>query len=473
MTELEKVLHRVVDRVNVNLRELSMDVGSFVRTLVVPENFVRFYAFYGFTPHHPLSFRFHRSGLAGSYFLGKCVVDHSIVYKSDVRGDELKTKGETLKCGSLEIPLHEDEVIRIKDSFLVKTLVHSNSHDPESPEEFLIQNTVALHYANIHGSPIEGSFLGPFGTVDLTTVHDCIIGSFAYVQKGELAHARIDPGRIWVQAGDVFEFNYQYSPQVLEKYIHLEAGKKPRGKLVDFVEGRKKDYEEIFGLVGKELLDSLPGGTKVSRYAVVKGRNRIEENVLVAQRAYIEDSRLGKGSNAQENCYIVQSELEGNDVTAHGGKVICATLGNKVFVGFNSFLHGTPSCRLTVGEGSIVMPHTLIDLEQPLEIPAKTLVWGYIRSPEDLASQTIPLEKLAHHKGELHLGSMHFRGSGHEFVHGFQHRIEHILEANGAFFDGNAHPGHAQKTRNISYNTIQPYPDGPLKGLYPTIEIRP
>lgn len=473
MSELKKVLQRVADRVNVNLRELSLDVAPFVRTMVVPNDLARFYAFYGFTPHHPPSFRFHRSSLAGSYFLGKCDVDHSIVYKSDVRGDELKTRGEVLKHHSLDIPLYEDEVIRIRDSFLVKTLVHSNSHDPENPEEFLIQNTVALHYANIHGSPVEGSCLGPFATVDLTTVHDCVIGSFAYVQKGELAHARIDPGRIWVQAGDAFEFVYQYPQDLLKKYVYLEPGRKPVGELVDFVEERKKDYEDVFGVVAKKPVVPVPRGTHVSRYAVVKGQTCIGENVYVAQRAYLEDARLGNGANAQENCYIIQSELQGNDVTAHGGKVICTTLGNQVFVGFNSFLRGTPACRLTVGEGSIVMPHTIIDLDEPLDIPPGTLVWGCIRSRNDLPRQTMPLEKLAHHEGELRVGDMHFRGSGHEFVHGFQHRIEHILEANGAFFDGNAHRGHAQKTQDISYNTIQPYPGGPFKGFHPTIEIHP
>jgi hypothetical protein len=68
---------------------------------------------------------------------------------------------------------------------------------------------------------------------------------------------------------------------------------------------------------------------------------------------------------------------------------------------------------------------------------------------------------------------MVFRGSGAAFVKAFRHRIEHILEANGAFCDGDQGLGHAQKGQNISYNIIQPYPEGRLKGLYPTIEIKP
>jgi hypothetical protein len=70
-------------------------------------------------------------------------------------------------------------------------------------------------------------------------------------------------------------------------------------------------------------------------------------------------------------------------------------------------------------------------------------------------------------------GSMLFEGSGGSFVSSFQERIHHILEANGAFYDGNLNRGHAQRNQNISFNTIQPYPKGDKEGLYPTIIIQP
>ena len=55
----------------------------------------------------------------------------------------------------------------------------------------------------------------------------------------------------------------------------------------------------------------------------------------------------------------------------------------------------------------------------------------------------------------------------------FKERIHHILEANGAFYNGIKGKGHAQKNQNISFNIIQPYPEGELKGLFPTIIIQP
>jgi hypothetical protein len=67
---------------------------------------------------------------------------------------------------------------------------------------------------------------------------------------------------------------------------------------------------------------------------------------------------------------------------------------------------------------------------------------------------------------------MFFEGNGAKFVAAFRERIHHILEANGAFYNGIKGKGHAQTNQNISFNIIQPYPEGDLKGLFPTTMIR-
>ena len=472
MKRLNDLLERIIQRVNINLREPLFDVGPYVRQLIPLNQLTKFYAFYGITPHHPLNFHFSRSNLAGSYFLGKCHVSDAILYKSDIRGDELKRKGDVFHYKGFDIPLHEDETIRIKDSYLIKTLVHNNSHDPENLEDFIIQNTVSAHYANIHGSDVEGCYMGPFSTVDLTTLHDCVIGEFAYLQVSELAHHQVPAGTIWISGGDQFEFRYQHDPENLKKYIRFEPGSRPQGIFIDFVENRKDDFRRVFDVVNLETPSSIPSGASLNRYAVIKPKTQIGQNVLVAQRAYVENSWMGSGANAQENCYIIDSRLSGNNVTAHGAKIIGAELGEKVFVGFNSFLQGSKEFALRIGENSIVMPHTIIDLTEPVDIPASHLVWGYIRKQTDVEENSMPLSELAKITGNHSRGRMHFKGNGESFVKGFQHRIEHILEANGAYFDGTSKKGHAQSSQNISYNLIQPYPEGDSKGLYPTIDIQ-
>jgi carbonic anhydrase/acetyltransferase-like protein (isoleucine patch superfamily) len=473
MKELEKLLDRIIQRININLRELDYDVSPFIKNLVSLNQMVKFYAFYGITPNHPLNFEFRHSSLSGSYFLGKCRATNSILYKSDIRGDELKHRGDVFHYRKFEIPITRDEGIDIEDSFLVKTLVHNFSHDPETPENFFIRDTVSTHYANIHGSPCNGCFLGPFATVDLTTMYDCVIGEFSYVQAGEVAHLNVDPGTVWVRNPDEFNFLYRYPPDKLNHYINFIPGRSPRGFLMDFVEDRKEDFQRIFDAVNIEPSVPVPGNASLDRFAVIKPRTRISDNVLVAQRAYLQNAWLGKGANAQENCYIINSRLEGHNVTAHGAKIIEADLGEYIFVGFNSFLRGRANSRLTIGDESIVMPHTVIDIKKPLTIPPGSLVWGLIRNRKELETNSMTLKDFSRINNGLTKGSLSFEGNGAAFVNAFRERIHHILEANGAFFDGKKNIGHAQKNQNISFNMIQPYPDGQLQGLYPAIVIQP
>jgi len=473
MKELERLLQRIIQRVNINLRELGYDVSPYVNELVPLSKLVQFYAFYGISPNHPLNFHFQNANLAGSYFLGKCRVNNSLLYKSDIRGDELKKKGDVYRFHDFEIPIRQDEEIDIEDSFLVKTLVHNYSHDPETPEKFLIKDTVSTHYANIHGSPSDGSLLGPFSTVDLTTIRDCVVGAFAYVQAGEIGHLNIAPGTVWVRNPGVFNFLYRFPSEQLAAYITFAEGGPPRGIFMDFVEERKERFERIFNVVNLEPLPSMPASSSVDRYAVLLPKMHIGENVLVSQRAYLENAQLGKGANAQENCYIINSKLEGYNITAHGAKIIEADVGENIFVGFNCFLRGRPHCRLTIGSGSIIMPHTIIDSEEPLALPPGTLAWGLVRNTSDLKTNSMAIEAFSQIDSGFSNGSMFFEGSGAHFVSAFKERIHHILEANGAFFDGAENRGHAQKNQNISFNTIQPYPEGEREGMYPTIIIQP
>jgi carbonic anhydrase/acetyltransferase-like protein (isoleucine patch superfamily) len=473
MQKLVSLMDRIIRRVNLNLRGFDFDIGPWMRGCIPVEQLLKFYAFYAVTTHHPIHFHFSNSNLSGSYFLGKCRVDNSVLYKSDIRGDELKLKGDTFSHRSAQLTLDQDEQIWISDSFLIKALIHNHSHDPETPEIFHIKNSAACHYANIHGAPIEGSFLGPFSTVDLTAIHGCVLGAFAYVQVGELWHQKVEPGQIWINQYNAFDFKYRFPAEKLERYVKMAPGGAPVGLFLDFINARKHDFRKVFDSVNLESATPVPKSSAASRYAVIKPDSRLGENVLIAQRAYIDNSVLGNGANAQENCFIINSWLQGNNVTAHGAKLIDAQLEDRVFVGFNSFVRGLPDAPLAIGRGTILMPHTIIDLKQPLSIPAEHLVWGHIAGSDDLQRNSIPLAALERVGGGLTVGGMEFNGSGSRFVGSFRKRIDHILEANGAYFDGSRSPGHAQRGQNVSYNIIQAYPVGPRQGMYPTIDIQP
>ena len=473
MNELIKLYQRIVQRVNINLRELKFDVNPYAKHLIAIEQMKNFYAFYGITTDHPLDLHFEHSALAGSYFLGKCKIKNSILYKSDIRGDELKRAGDVYNANGFEITLTNDELIHVQDSALIKTLVHNYSHDPETPERFFIKDTLSMDYANIHGAPSDGCFLGPFATVDLTTMRDCAIGAYSYIQAGEISHLNVDPGTIWVNSPGNFNFLYKYPKDILEEYVTLSADKVPLGKLIDFIEERKEKFQRVFDFVNLDEMDAIPETSSLDRYAVVLPNFKIAENVLISQRAYVENSSLGKGANAQENCFIINSNLEGFNVSAHGSKIFEADLKPGVFTGFNSFVLGKENARVTVGENSIIMPHTIIDSEEPITIPPSHIVWGLIRSMEELETNSVSLEALAAHRGPLTQGRMHFEGDGSMLVKAFKDRIHHILEVNGAFYENGENDGHAQRNQKLSLNTIQPFQFGGLEGMYPTIRILP
>jgi carbonic anhydrase/acetyltransferase-like protein (isoleucine patch superfamily) len=470
MNQLKQLNDRIVSRVNANLAEFDFDTKNFVDNTLEHDKMLKFYAFYGITSKHPIHFHFRNSNIAGSYFLGKCYVGRSAIYKSDIRGDELKREGDKIRSAT-NIPLVEDEMIAIRDSLLYKTLVHSNSHNPESPEEFGIRNTISAHYANIHGSTLEGCFLGPFATVDLMNLHSCIVGEFSYVQAGELFHRKIDPGTVWIKNAS-FEFKYKFRKDILQHFVGVNNLFQPRGIIYDFVKEREHDYEKLFDVMNIEPIEA-PKSSAVNRYAVIQGKTYIGENVLISQRAFLHNAVMGDGSNAQENTYIIESTLNGLNVTAHGGKIIYADIGVETFVGFNSFLNGKADAPIEIGEECIVMPHTIIDSKVPIRIPDEHLVWGYIGSPSDIENHTISLDDLAAIRESLTIGSMTFTGKGSVFIEAFRNRVNRILLANGALFNNGEKRGHAQDDQNISFNLIQPYRTGERKGLYPSIRIKP
>lgn len=446
-------------------KDSGFDAGAFVNNAVEFNAISNFNCILGTTSFHPIDFRFKNSSLAGSYFLGPCNVENSIVFRSDVRGDELKCKDDVVDgC----VPLQENEKIFISSSLLYKTLVHNFSHDPASLENFLIKNTIACHYANIHGANVQGCFLGPFSTIDLMNLNACIVGEFAYVQSEDIFNERIDPGHIYIQTPD-FCFSYRYSADVLDKYIGVNELSLPSGIIYQFVVDRESEIVSLRDFKGTGSMD-VPATSAVHYYSLIKGDTRIGENVLVSQKAWLDNADMGDGANAQENTYIINSRLEGMNVSAHGAKIIHADLGRKTFTGFNAFVRGRENAKLTTGRECMIMPHTIIDIEQPLSIPEKHAVWGYISCEKDLETNCIAIEKLsAMESGEITSGSMSFKGSGKKFIEAFSHRIDHILEANGAFEDRD---GHAQYDKNISLNILQAYKSGDSKGIYPNIRIK-
>ncbi len=477
MLTIKTLIEHIATRVRISLNDdsINLSIPPYMQDPITYGKLYQFFAFYALPGNEVSSFSFNQSSLAGSYFRGRCEVDHCLIFKTDIRGDELKKRNDHIMINGEDVALRADEIIQIRDSFLLKTLIHSHSHDPKNPEILRVANSISLFYANIHGASLNGCILEPFATADLSILSTCVLGAFSYVQAGEQDGLRIAPGHIWIKNGDIFEFSYRHSTHVLEKYIGYTGTGRPTGILTENNHSHEEAFDPLFSLEASSPPVVLASGASISPYAALCGECIIAENVLVAQRTLLEDVNLGPGSNAQENCCIKNSHYAGFDITAHGATVIGCHLEEYVFIGFNSFIRADKGAVITVGEGSIIMPHTIIDVVEDVNIPAGTLVFGFLESAADLATKSISLKKLCTLEGEFSLESLTFTGNGKAFVEGFKDRIQHILEANGAFFDGKDmdKKGHAQKERFAGFGILKPYPDGARKGMYPSISIAP
>jgi len=472
MDTLQTLINRIVQRVSDGLRPLGFDVRSYLTGLDPLAEPIDSPFIFDLSSGHPPPVAFRASALAGSYCLGQVAVESAVVLGSDIRGDELKRAGDPFGVDGRRMHLAKDEIIHIKNSLLMKVLVHHHARDIEDMHRYRVHHTVALPFANIHGSPVAETFLGTGSTVDLTSAAGCVIGEHAYVQAGRLRHRHIPPGRIWIRSGKHYELNYQFDPDRLARYVRHEPGKPPSGEMIRIAGDLRRFLDKGFKTASIHRNTTPTPGTYISPYSAIRGDCRIDGNVLVLQRAYLEDAQVGQGANVQENAGLIRSVLDGLNVTAHGAKIIDARIGTRGFVGFNAFLRGVSGLGLQVGRDSIVLPHTIIDLEAPLDIPPGSLVWGLIRDGRDFENHHVPLADLSGMNGRFDLGALVFRGRGEDFVQGFSKRIDHILEANGAFYDGRHRQGHAQRFQDLLTNVIYAYPRGDRRGLHPTLDFR-
>ena len=430
-------------------------------------------ALYAFTGDHPVGLHVKHSCISGSFLLGNVNISRSIVYKSDIRGDEFKKAGDAVTIFDDAVMLHEDEAAKIRDSILLNVLVHNHSHDPTLLEDFSIKNSAAYEHANIHGSPINGVVMMPFSTIDLTSATHSIIGAYSYVQTGELRDTIVDSGAIIIRFNDDFNFYYLFPYHVVEKYLGKPENFYQNGVFSNFVKEKEAELEDIIINGGRMRLESVPSSSHVSYYSYIHGENTIGENVFVSQNAYLDNAYLGKGANVQENCFIVNSTLKGFNATAHGAKIINAEIGTNCFSGFNSFIRGSEKGKITTGSGCIIMPHTIIDAVEPIEIPDRSIVWGFIEKQADLSETSITVDELRKN-GEFGKNrNVEFEGDGYLFSETLENRVKHILESNGAFYDGKKNMGHAQLSRDMAASRLNAYPSGPNKGLFPNILIDP
>lgn len=467
MKTLNQLIDRVIHYVDVNLSEFDFHSDNYILNALKQDKLLTTPASYGMTYSHPSYFHFRHSNISGSCFLGKCYVEKSAVYKSNIFGDELKKKGD---LGCRDNLLLKDEMIAIRNSVLYKSLVHSSSNNPETPEEFCIRNTVSSHYTNIHGSTLEGCFLGPLTTVNHTNLYACMIGEYSYLQTDDLFHKKIDPGTVWFKGLD-FEFYFRFREDELRPYIHLDPKDQPCGKIYDHIKKFEKKYNAAHNDLDKKGLKSADTSV-INRYSLIFGDTEIGEKAYVAHKAILVDARVGDRVMAKENTYTVNSVLSSGCTVSHGSIILNSKIGSETIIGFNVFMNGNPDARIKIGKNCIVLPHTIIDPKESaksFQIPDNCLVWGKIRSDSDLLNQSIPLNKISDIHDQIYIGEMIFKGDGNAFIKDLKKRFDQSPRTMKPVFSKNLK---SSKDQSAIFCTLQPYSITNRKGLYPSIKIK-
>ena len=308
-----------------------------------------------------------------------------------------------------------------------------------------------------------GQLSRPFATVDLTAIHGCG-GAFAFVQVGELCTRKSRPDR----SGSTSTTLSISSTASRRRSWNATSRWRSAGRrrlFMDFISARKHDFRKVFDSVNLSR-HSGPESSAASRYAVIKPDSRLGENVLIAQRAYIDNSVLEWCERTGELLHH-QLVAAGKQCDGARRQADQRAARGPVFVGFNSFVRGLADAPLAIGQGTIVMPHTIIDLQQPLSIPAEHLVWGHISGPDDLQRNSIPLGALERVSGGLTWAG--WSSTQRHDLSLIPKRIDHILRPT-VRTSRNRVPATAERTERL----VQHHPGLPrlASQAYTHIDIR-
>ncbi len=472
MKNLNTLIHKITRKINITLTEHHCVVEP--DALIGPEldNLVATFATCEMEVASRLNINVADSSICGSYLQGRCQVERSVVHLSEIRGDALKKKGDPLLADS-SVYTEQDEMITISDSYLNKVLIHHCSHNPETPEEFFIRNTLAADYSTINGSTVEGAWLNFFSTLDKTIVRSSVIGYFCYINTGELLHHRVENGTVWYET-EAFRFLYTYPEEALKPYVSCDSDHSCSGVLAGLTETLQKT-RNAFPKRLYERETAHPFTETINRFAVIDDRCDVTEEVAIRQRVYLENVQIGPGSVLMENSCVQSSTLKGAVLISHGCHIKHTDMEAQVFTGINCFLNGRKNANITIGTGALILPHTIIDPVASIHIPEHTIIWGLIRTPEDLEINAIPIHRLLSNGNDFQTiisGRMTFEGNGEAFVN-------HLLQEMDSIFNDRKPSDQKEKMQpvqsycNTTIHILQPYANGPNKGMYPTIRMKP
>ncbi len=284
-----------------------------------------------------------------------------------------------------------------------------------------IKNSTAQKGALYHGIVGDNVNLGAFGVIDLANATNVTIGCRGYLWQKNVSDTALNDGDVRIKFND-FEFNHTIAggnKDILEKYNE---------KQLDIREKYHSALHEENTCTFLETGEDC----HTDDYACLEGEIGVGQNANITPHAVVINSKLGFGSNAQENTILINTVFGDRVIGAHGATILNGKVGDNSLMMFNVYSdNASYGANTVLGANSI---HDFSGLNEKVELEGGRLYFGYATNKEEAIENSVTFDEIKTMPG------------GQDFVEGLVNRMNNsILKGNGADYVPGGEPGLAQK----------------------------
>ncbi|MCG8636680.1 MAG: hypothetical protein MI863_22800 [Desulfobacterales bacterium] len=284
-----------------------------------------------------------------------------------------------------------------------------------------IKNSKAGKGSLYHGIVGDNVNLGAFGVIDLANATNVTVGCRGYIWQKDISDITLNDGDVVIRFED-FEFKHTIAggnKDILDKYNQ---------KQLDL---REKYYSAILRENTPTSLDT-GDDSHTNDYACLEGEIGVGQNANITPNAVVINSRLGFGSNAQENTILISTTFGDRVIGAHGATILNGKVGSNSLMMFNAY-----SDNASYGDSTVLCANSIHDFstsDERVELEGGRLYFGYAASKEEALQNSVTFDQIKAMPG------------GQAFFDGLVNRMNNsILKGNGADYVPGSEPGLAQK----------------------------
>ncbi len=284
-----------------------------------------------------------------------------------------------------------------------------------------ITNSKAEKGALYHGIVGDKVNLGAFGVIDLANATNVTVGCRGYLWQKDVSGITLNNGDMLIKFND-FEFAHTIAAgdnEILNKYNEKQLVL------------REKYHSNLHEENTCTFLET-GADCHADDYACLEGEIGVGQNANITPHAVVINSKLGFGSNAQENTILVDTVFGDRVIGAHGATILNGNVGDNSLMMFNAYSdNASYGAHVVLGANSI---HDFSGLNEKVELEGGRFYFGYATTKEEAIQNSVTFDEIKAMTG------------GQAFVEALVNRMNNsILKGNGADYIPGGEFGLAQK----------------------------